>query len=82
MSTDIRDGTDNSTRISMVSRISLGYLYGRSTGRSIRAVKANPCFRQSHTSFKDIPAQWAKITQGLDIFRISSKCVCLSNGEV
>jgi len=32
--------------------------------------------------FKDIPAQWAKIRQGLDIFRISSKCVCLSNGEV
>jgi len=31
---------------------------------------------------KDIPAQWAKIRQGLDIFRISSKCVCLSNGEV
>jgi len=30
----------------------------------------------------DIPAQWAKIRQGLDIFRISSKCVCLSNGEV
>jgi len=33
-------------------------------------------------SLKDIPAQWAKIRQGLDIFRISSKCVCLSNGEV
>ena len=32
--------------------------------------------------FKDIPAQWAKIRQGLDIFRISSKCVCPSNGEV
>ena len=31
---------------------------------------------------KDIPAQWARIRQGLDIFRISSKCVCLSNGEV
>jgi len=31
---------------------------------------------------KDIPAQWAKIRQGLDIFRISSKCICLSNGEV
>jgi len=31
---------------------------------------------------KDIPAQWANIRQGLDIFRISSKCVCLSNGEV
>ena len=31
---------------------------------------------------KDIPAQWAKIRQGLDIFRISSKCVCLSDGEV
>ena len=31
---------------------------------------------------KDIPAQCAKIRQGLDIFRISSKCVCLSNGEV
>jgi len=31
---------------------------------------------------KDIPAQWAKIRQGLDIFRISSKYVCLSNGEV
>ena len=31
---------------------------------------------------KDIPAQWAKIRQGLDIFRISSKCVCPSNGEV
>ena len=31
---------------------------------------------------KDIPAQWAKIRQGLDIFRISSKCVCLSNGKV
>jgi len=24
-------------------------------------------------SLKDIPAQWAKIRQGLDIFRISSK---------
>ena len=39
----------------------------------------------SNTSFsvviKDIPAQWAKIGQGLDIFRISSKCVCLSNGK-
>jgi len=33
-------------------------------------------------SFKDIPAQWAKIRQRLDIFRISSKCVCLSNGEL
>jgi len=32
--------------------------------------------------FKDIPAQWAEIRQGLDIFRISPKCVCLSNGEV
>jgi len=36
--------------------------------------------------FKDIPAQWAKIRQGLVIFRvifrISSKCVCLSNGGV
>ena len=32
--------------------------------------------------FKNIPAQWAKIRQGLDIFRISSKCVCRSNGEV
>jgi len=32
--------------------------------------------------FKDIPAQWAKIRQGLDIFRISSKCVYVSNGEV
>ena len=31
---------------------------------------------------KDIPAQWAKIRQGFDIFRISSKCVCLPNGEV
>ena len=31
---------------------------------------------------KDIPAQWAKIRQGLDIFMISSKCVCLSNGAV
>ena len=31
---------------------------------------------------KDIPAQWAKIRQGLEIFRISSKCVCLSEGEV
>ena len=31
---------------------------------------------------KDIPAQWAKIRQGLNIFRIGSKCVCLSNGEV
>jgi len=31
---------------------------------------------------KDIPAQWAKIRQGLDIFGISSKCVCLSNGKV
>jgi len=33
-------------------------------------------------SIKDIPAQWAKTRQGLDIFRISSECVCLSNGEV
>jgi len=33
-------------------------------------------------NFKDIPALWAKIRQGLDIFRIGSKCVCLSNGEV
>jgi len=33
-------------------------------------------------AFKDIPAQWAKIRQGLDISWISSKCVCLSNGEV
>ena len=31
---------------------------------------------------KDIPAQWDKIRQGLEIFRIGSKCVCLSNGEV
>ena len=31
---------------------------------------------------KDIQAQWAKIRQGLDICRISSKCVYLSNGEV
>ena len=31
--------------------------------------------------FKDIPAQWAKIRHGLDIFRIRSKCVGLSNGE-
>ena len=31
---------------------------------------------------KDIPAQWAEIRQGLDIFRIGSKCVYLSNGEV
>jgi len=29
---------------------------------------------------KDIPAQWAKIRQGLDVFRINSKCI--SNGEV
>jgi len=28
------------------------------------------------TSIKDIPAQWAKIRQGLDIFRISSN-VCI-----
>ena len=35
-----------------------------------------------HVLIKDIPAQWAKIRQGLDIFRVSSKCVCLSNGEV
>jgi len=33
-------------------------------------------------SVKDIPAQWAKIRQGLDIFRISSICVCLSDGGV
>jgi len=26
---------------------------------------------------KDISAQWAKIRQGLDIFRISSKCVSI-----
>ena len=31
---------------------------------------------------KDIGAQWAKIRKGLDIFRISSKCVCLLKGEV
>jgi len=34
------------------------------------------------SSLKDIPVQWAKIRQGLDIFKISSKCVFLSNGEV
>ena len=32
--------------------------------------------------FNDIPARWAKIRQGLDIFRTSSECVRLSNGEV
>jgi len=37
---------------------------------------------ESKMGFKDIPAQWAKIRQGLDILRISSKCVRLSNGEV
>jgi len=31
---------------------------------------------------EDIPAEWAKIRQGLDIFRISSKYVLLSIGEV
>jgi len=28
-------------------------------------------------TFKDNPAQWAKIRRGLDIFRISSKCVSI-----
>ena len=47
----------------------------------------NSCFLpgpyyKRFSSIKDIPAQWAKIRQGLDTFRISSKCVCLSNGEV
>jgi len=37
---------------------------------------------ETQEDVKDIPAQWAKIRQRLDIFRISSKCVCLSNGEV
>jgi len=48
--------------------------------RSTRQVK--PRFTWLIPQVKDIPAQWAKIRQGLDIFRIGSKCVCLSNGEV
>jgi len=43
---------------------------------------SNLIFLAIFQSLRDIPAQWAKIGQGLDIFRISSKCVCLSNGEV
>ena len=39
-------------------------------------------FNQVSRRLKDIPAQWAKIRQGLDIFRISLKFVCLSNGEI
>ena len=39
-------------------------------------------FPKQNRYFKDIPAQWAKIRQGLDILRISSECACLSNGEV
>jgi len=38
--------------------------------------------RTMTSPLKDIPAQWAKIRQGLDIFRICSKCVCLSNDKV
>jgi len=43
---------------------------------------ARPPSAHERMIFRDIRAQWAKIRQGLDIFRISSKCVCLSNGEV
>jgi len=49
--------------------------------KSMNKIKNHKKTTKIHT-FKDIPAQWAKIRQGLDIFRISSKCVCLSNGEV
>jgi len=42
----------------------------------------NFIFSGQISTLKDVPAQWAKIGQGLDIIRIISKCVCLSNGKV
>jgi len=54
----------------------------RGSGEKVVMSYQNVFRADEHSFVKDIPAQWAKIRQGLDIFRISSKCVCLSNGEV